>query len=343
MLLQPILHSIPIVVVVLSMWASAAIAAERASRIKLATLAPKGSLYHRVLQEMGQAWRLVEGDDSRFVIYTDGSQGGEADVVRRMRVGQLNAAMMSVVGLSEIEPSVAVLQKLPFVYRSWDELDHIRESLGPELEKRLYDKGFKVLFWVEAGWVRFFSTQPVATPEDIKPLKMFAWAGDPALVRFAESLGYRPVVLETADMFPALQTGMVDVVPVTPMFALAAQVDTLAPYMLDIEWAPIVGATVVTRKVWESMSAAGRAVLGEHGDRAAERLRANRSRLDTEAIAAMERRGLEVRRSTPEIRAVWRQLSEDTLPELRGHTIPPDVFDAVRALLAAYRRASPGQ
>jgi len=86
--------------------------------------------------------------------------GSEADVVRRMRVGQLNAAMMSVIGLSEIDPSVNTLQKMPMVFRSWEELDFVSQTLRPAIERRFRDKGFVVALWAEAGWVRFFCKEP---------------------------------------------------------------------------------------------------------------------------------------------------------------------------------------
>src|SRR5574339_380380 len=104
-------------------------------KILLATLAPTGSTYHRALQEMGEQWRTEQGAGSMFTIYTDGTQGGEADVVRRMRVGQLNAALLSAVGLSEIDPGVGALQYVPMLYRDWAEVDYAREKVRGTLEK----------------------------------------------------------------------------------------------------------------------------------------------------------------------------------------------------------------
>src|SRR6186997_823932 len=109
-------------------------------RIRLGTLAPRGTSWHRALLEMGEKWRAGQGAGATFIVYTDGSQGGEADMVRRMRVGQLNAALLSVVGLNDIDDSVTALQKMPLVFRSWDEVDHVREKLRPAMEKRFYDK-----------------------------------------------------------------------------------------------------------------------------------------------------------------------------------------------------------
>src|SRR5437762_870555 len=138
----------------------------------------------------------AQGPGSAFIVYTDGSQGGEADMVRRMRVGQLNAALLSVVGLSEIDDSASVLQKMPMVFRSWDELDFLREKLRPRLEQRFFDKGFVVLFWRDVGWVRFFSKEPAIRPADYRRMKVFTWAGDNPQVDIMKALGYQPVVLE---------------------------------------------------------------------------------------------------------------------------------------------------
>ena len=74
--------------------------------LRVGTLAPKNSLYHRQLLEMGEAWRAAQGEGSKYLVYPDGSQGGEAEMARRMRIGQLQGALLSVVGLREIEPSI---------------------------------------------------------------------------------------------------------------------------------------------------------------------------------------------------------------------------------------------
>jgi len=192
-------------------------------RIKLATIAPRGSAYHQVLLEMGEAWRRAEAPGATFTIFTDGSQGGEADMVRRMRIGQLNAALMSVIGLTEIDAGAGALQKMPLMFRSWEEVDAVGQRLHPLLEKRFLDKGFVVLFWAEGGWVRLFSKERALRPGDYKRLKMFAWAGDPEQIGLMKALGYQPVMLETADILPGLQTGLINAVPVTALWALAGK------------------------------------------------------------------------------------------------------------------------
>jgi TRAP-type transport system periplasmic protein len=317
--------------------------AQEAVKIRLGALAPRGTTWHRSLLEMGAKWRAAQGGGAEFIVYGGGSQGGEADMVRRMRIGQLNAAMLSVIGLSEIDASVSALQKMPLMFRSWDELDYVRDRLRPELDRRFLEKGFVVLCWGDAGWVRFFSKEPALRPADFRRLKIFAWAGDAPQADIMKALGYQPVVLEVSDILPALQTGMVNMVPSTPFWALTLQFYNHASYMLDMDWAPMVGAVIVTRKVWDEMSPAGRDALRSAGQAMGTELRAVSRREQQESVAAMQKRGLKVQSLSPALEAEWRRAAEEMYPLVRGKMVAVEHFDEVQRLLREYRAGPKGQ
>ena len=316
--------------------------AQAGAQLRLGTVVPKNSLYHQQLLELGEAWRQAQGGNARFTVFTDGSQGGEAELARRMRIGQLQGALMSVVGLREIEPGIAALQNLPLLFRSWDEVDHVREKLRPAMEQRFAERGFTVVAWGDAGWVRFFSKAPAVRPDDYKRMKFFAWGSEPEQQAIMKSLGYTPVPLETSDILPAVQTGMVDVVPSTPYFALASQVYATAGHMLEINWAPIVGALVVTRKAWDAMTPAAQQALRTHGEQAGVQMRQQARAEVDQAVDAMRKRGLTVHRPDAAQMAEWNALAESLYPRIRGTMVPADTFDAVFTHLRAYR-ASKGR
>jgi len=305
--------------------------------VKVATIAPKGSIYHRVLQEVGEAYGRASGGGARFVIYPDSIQGTEADTVRRMRVGQLHASMLTVVGLTQIDRSVAALQFMPMMFRSWDELDHVREKLRPALEAKLAAKGFVVLIWGEGGWVQFFTKENIATPDAYKQARIFSWSGDIVQASVMKSQGFHPVSIPLADILPALETGMIDTVPVAPLWALVGQFDRITRYMLRINWVPIVGATVMRRQTFDAMRPEARAALRAAADQATAKLRAHRARQDAESIDAMKARGLTVKPLTPELEQAWRAVAEASWPQVRGTMVPAETFDKVQAILAAYR------
>ncbi len=307
------------------------------SALRIASLAPKNSPYHQQLLELGEAWRTAQGGGAKFVVFTDGSQGGEAELARRMRIGQLQGALLSVVGLREIEPSISALQSLPLLFKSWDEVDFVREKMRPAMEKKFFDKGFVVLGWGDAGWVRFFSKTATSRPDDFKGMKFFAWGSEPEQQAIMKNLGYTPVPLETADILPAIQTGMINVVPSTPYFALASQVYETAPHMLEINWAPIVGALVVTRKAWDEMTPVAQTALRAASEKACAAMRNQARKEVDEAVAAMKKRGLVVNRPNPEQLREWQDLADKLYPRIRGTMVPAETFDEVFSHLKAYR------
>lgn len=307
------------------------------AQLKIATLAPKGSLYQRVLQELGEAFRAARGGSAKATIYPDGVQGTEADMVRRMRIGQLDGALLTVVGLNEIDPAVAGLQFMPMMFRDWDEVDYVREKLRASLEERLAAKGFVVLFWGDAGWVHFFTRERLATPEQFRKARIFAWSGDNKQIGLMKSLGYQPVGLPISDIVPALETGMVDVVPVVPIWALVGQFDRTAKYMLPVRWVPIVGAAILRKATYDALSPAVRDALQASARKAGDQLRLHRVKQDEESIAAMKGRGLEITPVTPDVAQAWQGLAETAWPKVRGSMVPEDTFDRVKALVTEYR------
>lgn len=305
--------------------------------LRIGSLVPKNSLYHRQLLDVADSWRTAQGGGAKYLVYPDGSQGGEAEMARRMRIGQLQGALLSVVGLREIEPSIAALQSMPLLFRNWEEVDYVREKMRPAMEKKFLDKGFVVLAWGDAGWVRFFSKEAAVRPDDYKRMKFFAWGSEPDQQAIMKSLGYTPVPLETTDILPAIQTGMINVVPSTPYFALATQIYNTAPHMLEINWAPIVGALVVTRKAWDDMSPAVQQAVRAASDKAGAQIRTKAREEVQEAVDAMKKRGLTVHKPNAEQMKEWNDLAEKLYPRIRGTMVPAETFDEVMAHIKTFR------
>ena len=307
-------------------------------KIKLATIAPTGSSYHKSLLTMRDAWKKSSNGSVDLTIYANGSLGGEADVVNLMSIGSLQAGMLTTIGLSEIEKGVAGLQSIPMGFHNLDEVDYVGEKLHPLLQEKLEKKGFVVLFWCDAGWVRFFGKKPFSAPDDLKKMKLFTWAGNTEQVQIYKSTGFNPVPLETADILPGLQTGLIEAAPLPPVFALAGQVDTRAPNMLELNWAPLVGACVVRKEAWEKIPADLRAELLKTAAAAGNEIKANGRKESDEAVKAMEKRGLKVTHVTPDLENQWRTAAEVSYPKIRGPIVPPDIFDQALAAIKEYRK-----
>jgi len=308
-------------------------------RIKLATLAPKDSSYHRTLLEMGEKWRKATDGQVDLVVYPGGTQGSEADIVKRMSVGELQAGMLSVGGLTEIDPSVAALQEIPMLFRSLAEEEYVIDKLRPDLEKRLAGRGFVALFWGDSGWAHFFSRSAATRPGDFKGMKIFVTAsGSAAQMEIMQALGYSPVPLDSADALIQLQTGGVDVVPTLPLLALAGQYYTVTKHMLDLNWVPLVGATVVTRQAWDGVPPALRDQLLQIAADTGTRIRLASRQENDQAVTTLKARSqLQVHAVTPQLEDEWRRFAEGIYPRLRGSMVPADMFDRARQSVAEYR------
>src|SRR5205814_7796169 len=127
------------------------------------------------------------------------------------------AAMLTVQGLAQIDPSVSALEDMPMMFRSLEEVTYVREKLRATIEKKFQDKGYVLLFWADTGWVRFFSKDPVMTPADLKNTKLFAWAGNDDQIELMKFAGLQPVSLETSAILTSLKTGLINALPTIPL------------------------------------------------------------------------------------------------------------------------------
>lgn len=301
--------------------------------IKLATLAPKDSPWHTILQEMAANWAKASDGKIKLKIYPGGVAGDEGDMVRKIRIGQLQAAAVTNAGLSHIATEVTVMT-IPMAIDSWEALDRVRNVMASRLESLLAERGFIVLNWGDAGWVRFFVPVKSASVGIVQDKsKLMVWAGNDYTNGIWKSAGFHVVPLAATDVLTGLQTGMVNAFNTTPIMALASQWFPFAEAMIEMPWAPLIGATVMDKKTWDKIPASYRVELKEIAEDAGKQMQQQIRKLEADAISAMQERGLEVITPTPQQRRQWRALMKSVYPSIRGSLVPESWFD--EALQAA--------
>jgi TRAP-type C4-dicarboxylate transport system substrate-binding protein len=301
--------------------------------IKLGTLAPEGSSWDLIMRDMGQEWAT---SGVKLQVYPGGVLGDEPDMVSKMRIGQIQASVMTVVGLAQIDKAVQVLS-IPLLYKSDAESDYVRAKLQPILEKRLLAKGFKVLNWGEAGWVYFFGKTPILTPEDLKKMKFFVWGDDTDTLNIWKSAGYSPVPLAATDILPNLQTGLINSFDTTPLSALSFQWFALAPHMTNVKWAPLVGATIITTKAWDEIPASAKPGILKASAAAGKRFRTEIRAGNEKAIKVMETKGLVVHDVDEATYQQWEKVFQDSYSQISGTIVPTDIFDLAVKYRDEYR------
>lgn len=306
--------------------------------LRFATVVPAGSGFYQRLMALSADWQKGPGG-ARMDLYA-GTQGGETQIVRRLRVGQLQGAMLSSDGLGQLEPGVTALQLMPLMFRSWEEVDYARDAVKTELEARLAKAGYVVLVWGDSGWVRFFSKAPIRNIREVKNLRVFTTSTDPELRQILQNY-YTPVVLDPDKILLSLRNGMIDAVPVPASFANYAQIAVQAPYMLDMKWAPVTGALIASKRALDALDAPTREWIRASCDKAAAGIRQAARAEDDAAVKAMQdKQGLKVTTLTPEAEAEWRSVIAKEYPSIRGRIVPADTFDKVSKAVQEYRARS---
>ncbi len=306
----------------------------------MGTLAPKGSRWHDILIDMGEQWKKASGGKIELKVYPGGEQGDEPAMVEKLRIKKLQSVAISGAGLSGIESGVSALQ-IPMMLNSYEELDFVRDRIADRLEKGLAQRGFIVLNWADTGWVHFFTKKPASRPDDLRPMRLCVLQGDNGTYELYKTRGFHPVALAATDILTGLQTGLIDAFQSPPLIALASQWFGGAKNMLDIRFAQLVGATVISKDVWEKIPPATRTEMMKISRAAGVSLREEIRKSEAAAIPLMQQFGLNVVHADPKALAEWRTLAESTWPSLRGGEIPVDLFDQVKRLRDEYRKSHP--
>ena len=308
--------------------------------VKFGSLAPIGSPWDTALKRIAADWSKVSAGKVVLKIYSGGIAGDEPDMIRKVKLGQLEGVGLTGFGLTWLDPAIMSLQ-VPLLIRTEDELDYVLAKMMPFYEASLEKKGYKVLFWTKVGWAHFFSKKPVVTPDDLKKCKIFVWEGSSDEVRVWKEDGFNPVPLPGTDIMMALQSGMVDALTTSPLTAAAYQWFGLAPNMCGMKWAPFVGAMLVSTKTWEAISPDLRTKLLESARRIGGSMQAEIAGADAKAMAVMKENGLKINPVPQAAVEQWSSMVEKGfVTKLGGKMFDKQVYDRIKALLLEYRKAA---
>lgn len=326
------------VVLLLSIWfnPTGAQNAFAASVIKVSLITPEGSAWTNALHQMAEKVKQRTGGEVQFKIYAGGISGDETDVLRKLRANRIHAAGFSGVGLGVILPQIRILEA-PLLYRDYGEIDRVKEALSPVFQSELDKKGFILLGFAEAGFVRFFSKVQMTGPKNFKPLKMWVWKDDPVAKTSLETFGIKTYPLHLTDVNTGLETGMINSFYSPPLAAIAFQWYAKIKYMLDYPMVNSTGAFVIKKTTFARLSPQNQEILRQESDQFCSELVRQARRQNEESLEVLREMGITF--ETPSPQQV--ELFEDSARKIYDHSIDRlysrALFDKVNAIIAAYR------
>ena len=229
-------------------------------KIKLATIAPDGSTWMNIMQELDAEVRKQTDNEVGFRIVGGGQAGDEKDVLRKIGLGQFHAGGFTGFGLGDIAPAVRILDT-PFLFRNYEEIDFIYEKFSPLFEENFSKKGYELLGWAEVGFIYVFTKEPAITLADMKKTKMWVWQGDLVAEATFKAFGINPIPLSVIDVMTALQTNMVSGVYNSPLGAVVFQWFTKVNYMMEVPMANASGAVLISKKMFNKIPEPKRQIL----------------------------------------------------------------------------------
>lgn len=310
--------------------------AGQTTAIRLASLAPDNSVWDKNLRLLAADWMKTSGGAVKVDVYANGALGDDREVVDKiLRLGTPQAAALTVIGLSKIDPAFNVFS-MPFFFASFDELYAVMDRMSPTMVEKLDRRGLVFLAWGHGGWAQVFTTKPVKTLDELKKIKLFTSAGDDQMVRLYSTNGFTPRALEVTDILTGLSSGMIEGMPSPATAALSYQWFRQTKYMLDLGVAPVTGALLISKKTWLTIPDATRAKLMESARAMEVRLKKEIPNSEKASIEEMKKRGLTVIPATgPEWKTIGETFSKAMLD---SGMVPRDVYDMAVRERNAYRQ-----
>ena len=305
--------------------------------VKMATLVPENSSWFLVLKEVANDWGKISNGKVRVLLYPGGRQGDEPDVVRKMNLGTLNAGVLTSAGLAEIERGVYALS-IPMAFADYDEVYAVLEKMRPKLEAQFLAKGFVVLNWADGGWNHWFTKSAAATPDQMKKLKLFSWAGDVKTTEAYKKMGFDPRPAPSTELVTGLQTGLFDSFLAPPQVTLIMRYYEQTKFMTDMQVQLLMGATIIRKETWERIPAELRPKLMASARAAGDKLQRSIRDSYQKDVNAMKKAGLTVVPVDARARELWRRSVEVGYPIIRGGVMPADAFDDALRYRDEYRR-----
>jgi TRAP-type C4-dicarboxylate transport system substrate-binding protein len=307
------------------------------TRIKIASMAPEGSFW---INELEQAAETIEQRTSGRVnlrFYPGGTMGSDSAVLRKIRIGQLQGGVLLAGGLSQVDPEFNIYN-LPLLFRSFDEVDFIRQKVDERLIAGLAAEGLIAFGLSETGFTYLMSSKPTRTFADLRGRKAWVPQGDPISLAIVDAAGLSPVPLPISDVLTGLQTGLIDTVAAPPVGAIALQWFTKAPYVTDLPITYVYGALVISERALESLSAGDRKILSDTLSQVVSALDHKVRTDEKEAREALIEQGVTFVDPTDDTRSEWDEIAARATNELlEEQDFDAGLYAEIERLLTEYR------
>lgn len=310
--------------------------------IKLATLAPEGSPWMNTFHKVNETIERKTDGKVTLKAYPGGVLGGDRDMLRKMRIGQIHGGGFTGMGLGTVYPDIFVME-IPFLFQNYGEVDYVFDKMDDSFRKGFEKEGYVLLGWSEIGFVYLLSNVPITSVGDMKGRKVWLWEGDPIASPVLRKAGIMPIPLGIPDVLMALQTHLIDVVYASPLAAIALQWFTKTKYMTNLPLGYSLGGVLLSKGMFAKIPSDLQGIIKEVFQHYSTLLNAQTRRDNDEAMRIMLKQGIKLVTPTDEETEEFKRISREAIDELADKVFSKDVLVEVRSHINQYRKARKGK
>lgn len=284
--------------------------------LRIATIAPRGSPWHRVFGAWSNSLRDATQGRVSLQVVGAGAQGDERTFGRRMRANEIDGATLTALGLADVAPGALVLQA-PGLFDDYARLDRARTALDGDLRAAFHQGGVELMGWTDVGRGRVFSTRPIQTPADLRAAHPWLPNDEATLGELLHVVGATGVTAAIPEVLPALTAGRIDVVMASATAVSALQWHTRLTHVTAQPTSVLVSATVISADDVNALSAADQQALRDTATRAHEALTRQMRRDDDRYYTELTTHGMTAVDISAH-RAEWDRVARDAREHLVG-------------------------
>jgi len=311
--------------------------AQEVIEVRLASPLPRNSDWGRLLDRVSGEWSRVTDNQVRLRVIHDGLEGGETKMLSSLNSDNIQAAVFTSAGLSEICPPMMTLST-PFLIKDNAELDIVLKDVLPTLEDQINKANkFVVITWSKGGWVYVFSKDTVVTPDDLRRQKFGTNPELRDINTVFRTMGFNLVELDFIDAGTKIANNVINSFYLVPEAMAPLGLHRNLSNMLDMPIAPIMGAIVMNRVTWNKLGADKQRDIVKVTQRLAAEFETTMAKTSANAVTAMRRDGLRLNKPNSTQQELWRTEVNKALPMLIGNVIDRNLYNQINQILERYR------
>tara|TARA_Y100000748_G_scaffold71104_1_gene58278 strand:- start:678 stop:1715 length:1038 start_codon:yes stop_codon:yes gene_type:complete len=309
-------------------------------QIKIATLAPQNSEWAEKFQK--GSIEIQERTENRVKLkfYWGGAQGNAKKILQKIKIRQLHGGTFSPTDFQEIYPDLNIYG-LPFLFKDFDEVDYVRDRVDNQLEQGFKNLGFNTYGFAGGGFAYILSNEPIREYEDLKNKKIWLPQGDLISYEAMRSLNLLPVPLPMTDVLTGLQTGLIDIVAIPPVVALALQWHTKINYITRVPVLYAMGFLAIDSKIINRINTDDEKVLNEVINRIYSEVDSNSQQDSENAYEALSKIGIqEIQFDGDEYQKLTDLLEEPTKKMANDGFYSLELFNEIKMYIDDFRKSS---